>query len=423
MNPSINALKASDGSGNASVATVSNTRAPLATTIQVDTVQGINDDFFGTMGTPHTFTDPVTGETITVISEATAVDFRGHVDGSNLEIDEIAPGYTDAGSSVGDIVIIRPTTQWGDQVAEVLEVSHNDNGTIKNDSISDQQMFTDPLDPVLRASEIMFDHVASGLVWTADAAGSTRAASMTAGVVYINGKRITVAAVTARLFTASKDTYVDVLDNGDGTGTLVYQETTNSNGTSPALAANSVRIAVIVTGASNIAAASSINQGQGSRTVPTASATEYMQVTDTLGNLICPRDSQRKTLGYREVSNADRSTVSGSFVDVTGLKTTVKTPANRKIKISFGSRWVQLSVAGNGYYLSLEEDGVEIYQKVLTSQGIAHAQNMDFTVEHTPATSGAHTYNLKYKSDGGATFLIKCTGSTGAKAWLSVDLV
>lgn len=132
---SIDSLKASDGSGNASVATVQNVRAPAATTLIVDTVQGINSTFHATMGTPHTFVDPVTSETITVISEATAVDFQGHVDGTNLEIDTIAPGFTDNGSAVGDIVIIRPTTQWGDQVAEVLEVSHNDDGTIKETSV------------------------------------------------------------------------------------------------------------------------------------------------------------------------------------------------------------------------------------------------------------------------------------------------
>lgn len=128
---SIEQIKGSDGSGNANLATVQSTRAPLASTIIVDTVLGINPaGFAGTMGTPHTFTDPITSETITVISEATAVDFTGHVDGSNLEIDDIAPGYTDAGSEVGDIVIIRPTTQYADNVAEVLEESHNDDGTL-----------------------------------------------------------------------------------------------------------------------------------------------------------------------------------------------------------------------------------------------------------------------------------------------------
>lgn len=132
---SIEQIKGSDGSGNANVATVQNSRSPGATTIIVDTVLGINaGGFAGSMGTPHTFTDPITSETITVISEATAVDFTGHVDGSNLEIDDIAPGYVDAGSEVGDIVIIKPTTQYADNLAEVLEVTLEDNGELKPDA-------------------------------------------------------------------------------------------------------------------------------------------------------------------------------------------------------------------------------------------------------------------------------------------------
>lgn len=134
---SIDQLKASDGSGNASLATVQSSRSSGSTTIVVDTVSGINPTgFMGSMGTPHTFSDPITSETITVISEATAVDFAGHVDGVNLVIDAIAPGYVDGGSEVGDIVVIRPTTQWGDNVAAVLEVAHNDAGTLKNNAVT-----------------------------------------------------------------------------------------------------------------------------------------------------------------------------------------------------------------------------------------------------------------------------------------------
>lgn len=140
---SIDTLRASDGSGNASVATIQNPRSPGATTLVVDTVQGINPTFHATMGTPHTFVDPVTSETITVISEATAVDFQGHVDGTNLEIDVIAPGYTDNGSSVNDIVIIKPTTQWADEVADVLGVSHEDDGTLKPDTVDTAQLLDD----------------------------------------------------------------------------------------------------------------------------------------------------------------------------------------------------------------------------------------------------------------------------------------
>lgn len=135
--PSINLIKASDGTGTASTATVTAVRAPGASTILVDTVDNIPAYFTGTMGTPHTFTDPQTSETITVISEATAVDFKGHISSTHLEIDAIAPGFTDTnGSAVGDVVIIKPTTQWADNVADVLAASHNDDGTIKNNAVS-----------------------------------------------------------------------------------------------------------------------------------------------------------------------------------------------------------------------------------------------------------------------------------------------
>jgi len=90
----------------------------------------------GSMGTPHTFVDPVTSEEITVISEATAVDFTGHVSGANLEIDSIAPGYTDLGSAVGDIIVIRPTTAWADNIATVLAVAHSDTGAITDASVT-----------------------------------------------------------------------------------------------------------------------------------------------------------------------------------------------------------------------------------------------------------------------------------------------
>lgn len=120
MNPT-QYLKASDGTGNASVATIQSVRAVNATTLIVDTTQGMPDKFFASMGTPHTFTDPVTGEEITTISEATAVDFAGHIDGNNIEIDDIAPGYTDNGSAIGDIIVIRPTTSWADAVAGATE--------------------------------------------------------------------------------------------------------------------------------------------------------------------------------------------------------------------------------------------------------------------------------------------------------------
>lgn len=133
MTQSIKRIKASDGTGNASTPTVTLIRSAGATTLKVNTIAGIYagaEGFYAIMGTPHTFVDPVTGETITEISEASAVEFQGHINVSDIIIDTIMPGYTDAGSKVGDIVIIRPTTGWANNVSDVLAIAHNDDGTI-----------------------------------------------------------------------------------------------------------------------------------------------------------------------------------------------------------------------------------------------------------------------------------------------------
>lgn len=190
---------------------------------------------------------------------------------------------------------------------------------------------TGPASPVTRDSEHFFDHVASGLVITGDAYASTRNASMTAGVCYINGRRISLTAVAARTYTASRDTYVDVLDNLDGTGTLVYTEVTN-NAASPALAANSIRIGIVVTGASNIANVGAINQGQPDKVLPIASSTAYTTV-DSLGNMICSRDPNRRILAHRQTLTSFNSS-SASGTAITGMSTPIIAPANRTLRIT-----------------------------------------------------------------------------------------
>lgn len=133
--------------------------------------------------------------------------------------------------------------------------------------------------PVTRTDEMLEDAVISGLVITGDSYGVNRNASMSSGIIYINGRRLSISSVSGRTYTASKDTYVDVLDNQDGTGTLVYTEV-NNGVASPALAANSVRIGKVVTAAGSIAAASSITQ----------------LGSDSLSNLIYPNRLQKVTI-------------------------------------------------------------------------------------------------------------------------------
>lgn len=209
---------------------------------------------------------------------------------------------------------------------------------IVDDSTTTTSKFTlsalrEYLNTFIKPSDLIpFDYVLSGAVWSGDSYGSTRAASMTAAVIYIGGRRHTVSAVTARLFTASRDTYVDAVSNGDGTATLVYTEVTN-NAASPALAASSIRIAIIITGASNIANAGSVNQGEESKVLPIASSVAY-SVTDSLGNLICNRSPDNKLLGYRQITT-NFATGSSSAVQVTGLSMPIIVPTGRKVELRF----------------------------------------------------------------------------------------
>ncbi len=131
------------------------------------------------------------------------------------------------------------------------------------------------------------DYVVSGCVWAGDNYGVTLLGSMSAGQVMIDGQLIDVDAVSNRAFTASKDTYVDV----DINGALTYTEVAN-NAASPALASGRIRLGVIVSGATNIAAVTSINQGQPEKTVPTTCNLGQSGI-DSLGNKICRRFPHR----------------------------------------------------------------------------------------------------------------------------------
>lgn len=133
-------------------------------------------------------------------------------------------------------------------------------------------------------------YVVSGCVWTADAAGSTLNGSMTAGTVMIKGILLTVASVTARAFTANRDTYVDFADNGDGTAVVTYTAVVN-NTLSPALAnsgtvLNTIRCAVIPTGATFIpTGAGTICQGQTSAATPIAQCAATVAVGSNGANI------------------------------------------------------------------------------------------------------------------------------------------
>lgn len=312
-------------------------------------------------------------------------------------------GYSGSSASAhltGSTVIMGPIDKWFTALAS-------------------GELSTDPL-----RTELFYDYVASGMVWSGDAYASTRNASMTSGVIYINGRRLTASAVSARSFTASKDTYIDASDNGDGTVLLTYTEVSN-NAASPALAANNVRIGIIVTGASNIAAATSVNQGQETMVLPIASSVAY-SVTDSLGNLICPRDPNRKVLGLRR-STSDFTNNSATQAQVTGLSVPVIVPTNRRIHITLYAPILSNGTV-NGQSSMYIWDGVVNSGTQLTgawaansgNTGLAGAGGHTAAIDTTPISS-SKTYNagLAYGTGSNATIHAGVT----YPSWIKVELV
>lgn len=240
-------------------------------------------------------------------------------------------------------------------------------------------------------TEWAFDFIVSGLVWSGDSYGSTLAASMTAGFAYISGVRVTIAAVTARAFTASKDTYIDL----SNAGAITYTEVSN-NAASPALSANNIRIGIIVSGAGSIVAIGSVNQGQENKVLPIASSVAY-SVTDSLGNLICPRDPNRKLIGYRQnitdqtgisadtmltgVNNVPFLATSGRKIRVTAQANPLKggTSGSNTLTVRAGVTTASASVAlcntntVNGTRFSLLVDGIVTPVAGLNTYGMSYA--------------------------------------------------
>lgn len=102
----IDYIAASNGSGEAVRAIVTTDRLISATTLIVDSVLNWPNRFVATSGT----LDPLTG----LLDEGTITVFKGVLTGSIITIEEFAPGYPDIGNTVGQVVVLKPSTFWAD---------------------------------------------------------------------------------------------------------------------------------------------------------------------------------------------------------------------------------------------------------------------------------------------------------------------
>lgn len=355
--------------------------------------------------------------------------FTGVIDTSGVQVTSVVwTAGTNQTHALGATVVDYATATHIAMMSKGILVHANQDGTLKNNAITSAAQITDGIigdaematavKPVTLWNENGFDHVVSGCVWTADAAGSTRNASMTSGVIMLAGKRLTVAAVTARSFTASKDVYDDFSDNGDGTAAHTYTDNT-TNAVSPALAAGSMRNAIVVVGATNIAAAASINQGQEDRVLPIASSIPYA-VTDSLGNLICPRDPQRKTLGWRQVLTSQN--IAAAETDITGLSVPVIVPSGRKILLSLYIPDVSDGNAGDNVAHVRIKEGATTLQVTNPRIRLGVTSLIGKLEIETSPTAGLHTYKATASHDVNQNENYNSAGSGAGTMFIKVEL-
>ncbi|MFA5389192.1 MAG: DUF2793 domain-containing protein [Candidatus Omnitrophota bacterium] len=120
-------------------------------------------------------------------------------------------------------------------------------GTIASADISnsagilDSQLATSP---ATRFYENLAEYVESGLT---PATSVSLTSDISAGTAYVRGARVNKAGATSNTYAANKDTYVDINSSG------VFQYTAVNNGAvEPIVAADSIRLAKVVTDADNI---------------------------------------------------------------------------------------------------------------------------------------------------------------------------
>lgn len=233
--------KASVSSDVAIATTVKTTRLPGVLVLEANDLSKYATDTPVFVVTYKKTTDALTGAVS--ISQLRSWKALVNVGANTLTNLTIQPGYADdIGNAVGDFIECIPTSAWENSLIDGIFVGHNPDGSFKKAQLKadlgDDGNLTQVLDSAFS------DFVLSGGVWSA-LTGLNAGMSLLTG--YIDGYRNTVAAVATRAFTLSKDTYIDVLRNtGTNAFSLVYTEVAN-NAAAPALAANSMRIALVVT--------------------------------------------------------------------------------------------------------------------------------------------------------------------------------
>lgn len=253
----------------------------------------------------------------------------------------------------------------------------------------DSNMTLQTLQNTIANATYMANYVVSGLVWSQSAG---LVGTMTAGKVVINGFLVNVSSIGTFSFTASKDYYIDV----DNTGTVNYTAVSNGATSGMPLAANSVRIAKVVTGASAITAIYQIPQQY--NTTNTASLWTGF---DPLGNRVYGVTPYPKMLGIVTQNQSVTATISSTPAQITNsMSLTFIANGYNQVQIEYyfaDAYWT------NGANLGVPFIDFSIYDTTLANHiglasweaGLSGNSDHAFSVKaiYTPA-AGTHTVQL-----------------------------
>lgn len=182
--------------------------------------------------------------------DGSQTDWKGIVlDASTIGSLQLKAGADDI-YPIGSVIVAAPTAAWADDVVEGLAVSHSQDGKLKNAAVKEALGADGNL--VQTISETVGDGVVSGGIWSS----TNLLANMTALVAYFDGLRVTSPAITSKVLTATRDTYVRLAKDG----TISYAEVT-VGAAEPTLPADTITISKLTTNATVVTANTSLNRG------------------------------------------------------------------------------------------------------------------------------------------------------------------
>lgn len=126
-------IKISDGVDYPNTARVTSARSPAATTLSCDSLTGWDTSTGKTFVTYKL-------DTSDQLIAGSLTTYSGVVSGSTITNVTRIKGAADGGNAIGDVVQLIPDSEWADRLVAALLSSHNQNGSLKNGSISSSDM-------------------------------------------------------------------------------------------------------------------------------------------------------------------------------------------------------------------------------------------------------------------------------------------